>query len=560
MTGGSEGGLSGRRLGHYQLEGLLGRGGMAEVYRARELPLGRAVAVKVLLAHLTHDLGYVTRFRAEAKLVAALQHPHIVPVYFYSEHDPLLYLVMPILTESLRDRLDREGPLDPLEAVRICQETASGLAAAHQQGLIHRDVKPENILLDGAGSALLTDFGIARAVSRADPGRGQTLTSTGLPVGTPEYMAPELLRNESVDARTDIYALGAVLYELLTGRAPHEAETPLEVAALALMAPISPPSRYRLAIWPALDEVTMTALAAKPSARFQSVADFAGALTRAGELASTGATVTGLPSSRINATQRFTRPQEMSESHELIAEASTVPVIAVMRPAGSGRSPAAWWRAQSSRHRWFAMAVAIALLAITLLSGASLYAFGPPHPGPSTGASPGGIPAATVTAISAALATAIAQQTPGAAATATALATQATGPIVAASPTTPPQPTPSPQPIATAVPGVPLQINPMPLVLMPTQADPEICRATQRITNSATKAVGWAWQNSIAQGGLHFQLNGQQVNSLPSDPGMASGSQDTLTITADCVAPSQTTGIAVKDTLGNTYTFELIVQ
>jgi hypothetical protein len=328
------------------------------------------------------------------------------------------------------------------------------------------------------------------------------------------------------------------------------------------MAPLSPPSRYRLAIWPALDEVIMTALATKPSARYQNVTAFAAALTRAGELASTGAstdaTVMGTAGSPVPAAKRFAQSKASPETPDAIPEASTIPLIDVVRPAGSARSPAAWWRAQSSWGRWFAIAGAIALLAITLLSGVSLYAFGSPHPGPSTGAPSAGVPAATVTAISAALATAIAQQTPGAAATATALATQATGPTVAARPTTPSQPTSTSQPTATAVPGAPLQINPMPLVLTPTQADPEICRATQRITNIATTVVGWAWQNT--QGGLHFQLNGQPVTPPPSDAGMASGGQDTLTITADCTAPSQSTSIAVKDTLGNPYTFELTVQ
>jgi serine/threonine-protein kinase len=559
MTVGSEGELTGR-LGDYQLEGLLGRGGMAEVYRAHELSLGREVAVKVLPARLAYDHNYVARFRAEAKRVAALQHPHIVPVYYFSEYGPLLYLVMPILKESLRDRLDREGRLDPLEAIRICQETASGLTAAHEQGLVHRDVKPENILLDGAGSAMLTDFGIARPVSLARQGKGETLTSSGLPVGTPEYMAPELLRNESAGVRTDIYALGAVLYELLTGRAPHEAGTPLEVAALALMTPISPPSQYRLAIWPALEEVIMTALAAKPNARFQSAAAFAGALTRAGELAGADAAVTGTTSAPVDATQRFTRPQSLPMTTEALPESSTIPLIAIVRPEGNARSLQAWWRAQSNRRRLVAIAGAVVLLAVTLVSGGSLYALGSGPPGPSTGAPSGGVPAATVTAVSAALATAIAQQTPGAAATATALATQATGPTSAAGPTTPAQPTPVPQPTATAVPGAPLEINPMPLVLTPTQADPELCRATQRITNTANKVVGWAWQNSITQGSPHFRLNGQQVNSPPMDPGLAAGAQDSLTITADCTAPSQSAAIVVKDTLGNPYTFELTVQ
>jgi serine/threonine protein kinase len=559
MTAGSEGELIGRVLGIYRLEGLLGRGGMAEVYRARELPLGREVAVKVLPTHLADDRSYVARFRAEARRVAALQHPHIVPVYFYSEHGPLLYLVMPLLNESLRDRLDREGRLDPLEAIRICQETASGLEAAHKQGLVHRDVKPENILLDGSGSALLTDFGIARAVSLADQGRGQTLTSTGLPVGTPEYMAPEVLRNERVDARADIYALGAVLYELLTGRAPHEAETPYEVAALALMTPVSPPSRDNPAIWPALEEVIMTALAAKPSARFQSAAAFALALTRAGKRVGTDATLTGTASSRVDAAQRYTRPRERPKTPKAIAEASTVPVIAVTRPTVSARPLEARWRAQSSKQRRLVMVGAVALLVITLVGGGSLLimnilhlASGSSHPGPSTGGPSGGIPAATVTAISAALATAIAQQTPGAAATATALTTPYAG-------ATPGQ-TRTPQPTATPIPGGPLQISPVPLFLAPTQADPETCLATQRVTNTAIAAVGWAWQNSIMQGNLHFQLNGQQVSSPPMDPGLASGGQDTLTITADCTAPAQSAAIVVKDTLGNPYTFELTVQ
>ncbi len=571
MASGSEGELIGRQLGDYQLEALLGSGGMAEVYRARELALGREVAVKVLPASLAHDRGYVERFRAEAQRVAALQHPHIVPVYYYSEHGPLLYLVMPILKESLRDRLERERRLDSLQAIRICQEIASGLEAAHGQGLVHRDVKPENILLDATGAALLTDFGIARDVSLARQGGAQTLSGIGLPVGTPEYMAPEQLRNESVDARADIYALGAVLYELLTGRAPYEADTPYEVAALVLMTPISRPSRYNPAIWLALEEAIMTALAAKPDDRFQSASSFAAALTRAGELTGTDATLTGTTSSRAYATRRFTRPLELPETPEEIAGATTVPVITVVRPAAGARPLEAWWRAQSSRQRWLAAVGAAVLLAITLLGGGSLVvmnslglAVGSGQSASPTGAPAGGIPEATVTALSAALATAIAQHTPGAEMTATtALAT-----AVAAHPTATPQstatpaPTETPQPTATLVPGAPLLISPMPLVLVPTQADPETCLGTQTIKNTANQVVGWAWQNPITQGGLHFQLNGKQVSSPPTDqnPGIAPNGQDMLTVTADCQPQSHSSAILVKDTLGNPYTFELTLQ
>jgi hypothetical protein len=568
MTAAGDGELVGRQLGDYVLEGLLGRGGMAEVYRARELALGRAVAVKVLPAGLALDQGYVERFREEAQRVAALQLPHIVPVYYYSEHDPLLYLVMPILTESLRDRLLREERLDPLQALRIASEVAAALQAAHAQGIVHRDVKPENILLDATGAALLTDFGIARDVSLARQGGAQTLSGIGLPVGTPEYMAPEQLRSESVDGRADIYALGAVLYELLTGRAPHEAGTPYEVAALVLTMPISPPSRYNPVIWLALEQAIMIALAAKPDDRFASAAEFAAALTRAGELAGTEELLTGAAGTRSYATRRLTRltrlmhPLDLPQTPDEIAEAVTVPVITVVRPGVSQRL-----LASLRRQRVMLAASLVALLLVAILGGGSLiivtspqWAARSPQPTTPTGASAGGIPKATVTAISAALATAIAQHTPGAAETATAaVATAAAAARPTATTATPP-PTQTPQPTATPVPGAPLRLSPMPLVLVPTQGNPKTCLGTQTITNTATQVVGWAWQNPITQGGLHFQLNGKQVSAPPTQTSIAPSAQDMLTVTSDCKPQPQSSAVLVKDTLGNSYTFELTVQ
>jgi serine/threonine protein kinase len=218
----SAGALVGRQLGEYRLEALLGVGGMAEVYRAYEEQLQRAVAVKVLPPALATDAGYVQRFRQEARRVAALHHPHIVPIFHYGEDAGLLYLVMPLFGESLRHRLDRDGRLAAEEAIRLVSEIASALEVAHAQELVHHDVKPENILLDQANHALLTDFGIARRLTHGRHGGAHTLSATGLPVGTPEYMAPEQLRGGVVDQRVDIYGLGAVLYELLTGQAPHD--------------------------------------------------------------------------------------------------------------------------------------------------------------------------------------------------------------------------------------------------------------------------------------------------------------------------------------------------
>ncbi|HEU5441866.1 MAG TPA: serine/threonine-protein kinase, partial [Ktedonobacterales bacterium] len=161
MARGNAGNLVGKTLGRYQLITLLGAGGMAEVYRGRDLSLGRDVAVKVLPATLAADPEYVERFRSEARRVARLRHPNIVPVYEFDEQDGLLYLVMPLVPESLRDRMQRDGLLPISDAIGIAIQVAGALEAAHAQGIVHRDVKPENVLLDADGHALLTDFGIA---------------------------------------------------------------------------------------------------------------------------------------------------------------------------------------------------------------------------------------------------------------------------------------------------------------------------------------------------------------------------------------------------------------
>jgi serine/threonine protein kinase len=182
------------------------------------------------------------------------------------------------MKESLRDRLLRGVPLPVEEAVQIAVQILSGLGAAHAQGVVHRDVKPENILLDDHGVAKLTDFGIARRLTIRRTSGGPTLAGTGLPVGTPQYMAPEQLRGEDLDQRADIYALGAVLYETLTGQPPHIADTPYEVASLVLTAPIAPPSSHNPVIWPELELVMLKALGRKPADRYANAASFAEAL------------------------------------------------------------------------------------------------------------------------------------------------------------------------------------------------------------------------------------------------------------------------------------------
>ena len=208
--------------GRYQLERELGAGGMATVYLAEDPKHHRKVAVKVLRAELAGALG-PDRFNREIEIAAQLQHPHIVPVYDSGEADGFLYYVMPLVDgESLRARIKRDGPLPVHEAIRILREITDALAYAHQRGVVHRDIKPDNVMLSGRHAAV-TDFGVAKAVSAAG---SETLTTVGVSLGTPTYMAPEQAVGESdIDNRADIYALGAVAYELFTGAPPFEKAT-----------------------------------------------------------------------------------------------------------------------------------------------------------------------------------------------------------------------------------------------------------------------------------------------------------------------------------------------
>jgi len=274
--------LSGHRLGNFLLLELLNVGGMAEVYRGRDISGNREVAVKVLPPALAADPQYVARFKYEAELVGRLAHPNIVPIESFGEEGQYLYLVMPLLDGSLRDILSRGAPIHPIDAVLVGMQIASALAPVHALGLIHRDVKPDNILFS-KDRTLLTDFGITCRIEAKQSGRAPTLTDAGLPVGTPQYMAPEQLRARQVDQRADLYALGAVLYELLTGRPPHVAENPYLVAARVLNDPVTLPSRLNPAVWPELDAVVKRALARDPADRYANAASMRDALQRIDE-------------------------------------------------------------------------------------------------------------------------------------------------------------------------------------------------------------------------------------------------------------------------------------
>jgi len=259
----------------YAIQSEIGRGGMAVVFLAEDLKHHRNVALKVLHPELTATLG-AERFLKEIEIVAGLQHPHILPLYDSGEADGLLYYVMPFAEgESLRQRLDREKQLAVDESVRIAVEVADGLDYAHQRGVVHRDIKPGNILLS-ARHAVIADFGIARAVEAAQRER---ITSTGLGVGTPLYASPEqATAQETLDGRTDIYSLGCVLYEMLAGEPPLSGATPQIIQAKRVSETPSPLHGLRDTVPPALDHVIARALARVPADRYATASQFAQAL------------------------------------------------------------------------------------------------------------------------------------------------------------------------------------------------------------------------------------------------------------------------------------------
>jgi serine/threonine-protein kinase len=260
----------------YQLADEIGRGGMATVYRARDLKHDRAVALKVLKPHLSATLG-AERFLREIAVTARLDHAHILPLLDSGEAEGLLYYVMPYVDgESLRDRLDREKQLSLDDALLIAREVADALSYAHSHGIVHRDIKPENILLSG-GHARVADFGIARAVKAA--GADSSLTETGLAIGTPIYMSPEQASGErEVDARTDVYSLGCVLYEMLSGQPPYTGVNAEAIMARKILGPLPSLRIVRDTIPPRVEAAVTKALAKVPADRFATAAEFANAL------------------------------------------------------------------------------------------------------------------------------------------------------------------------------------------------------------------------------------------------------------------------------------------
>lgn len=265
--------LTGRQLGQYRIIEPLGEGGMAAVYKAYQPSVDRHVALKILPRHYASDPDFVKRFKREAKIIARLEHPNILPVHDYGESDGYTYIVMRYVEGgTLSDHL-RGTPLPLSQISPIFTQVSAALDYAHSKGVIHRDVKPSNLLIDNQGNCLLSDFGISRMIEAT----GQ-FTVTGAFIGTPTYASPEQALGQSLDGRSDIYSLGVILYEMTTGQPPFDAETPMAILIKHVQDPLPMPRKINPALPETLERVILKAMAKEPENRFQRAGELAKAL------------------------------------------------------------------------------------------------------------------------------------------------------------------------------------------------------------------------------------------------------------------------------------------
>src|SRR4030081_833025 len=301
---------SGTKLGPYEIQSLLGAGGMGEVYRARDARLDREVAIKVLVAHLSDNLELRTRFEREAKAISGLQHPNICVLYDVGRQDGVDFLVMEYLQgETLSARLERK-PLTPDETLRIAIDVADALDTAHRSGIVHRDLKPGNVMLTKSGVKLM-DFGLAKGVTSRNPQTSELtatltshnatpLTAHGTIVGTFQYMSPEQVEGKEADARSDIFSLGTVLYEMVTGKRAFEGKSTVSIAAAILEKEPDPITAVQPFTPSGLQHVIEGCMAKDPESRWQSAGDVGRELRWIAKSGSqSGALVPALPSRRM---------------------------------------------------------------------------------------------------------------------------------------------------------------------------------------------------------------------------------------------------------------------
>ncbi len=343
MTDGQDGTTQRALLaGRYRVEEELGRGGMAKVFRGTDTVLGRPVAIKILAPQFADDANFVTRFRREAQAAARLNNPHVVGVYDTGSDDGVHYIVMEYVdAKTLADYLAGGGRIMPERAVELAESVCEALAVAHAAGIVHRDIKPANIMVSRDGRVKVTDFGIARLTTSAD-----TVAQTAAVLGTASYLSPEQAQGQPVDRRSDLYSLGAVMYEMVTGRPPFTGESAVAVASKHVLEQPDPPSTLNPDVSPELDAVIMKALAKNPANRYQSAEEMREDLERV----------------------RTGRPVEATP---LLPESATTKVIS--RPERTAVLPRAEAPGGRDGRRWIGVVVAILILAV-LGGGAYLLA------------------------------------------------------------------------------------------------------------------------------------------------------------------------------------------
>jgi serine/threonine protein kinase len=265
--------LEGKTLGAYRVISQIGAGGMATIFKAYQPSMDRTVALKVLPEYYAQDPQFVDRFNREARTIARLEHPNILPVYDFGEQDGITYLVMRFLEGgTLQEKMGQQG-FSLHQTADLLVPICAALDYAHRQGIIHRDVKPSNVLIDREGAVYLSDFGIAKVLESSS-----RLTQTGTSLGTPAYMAPEQCLGKEVDRRSDIYSLGVILYEMAVGRVPFQADTPMAVLFAHVHEPLPIPRSINPTISEALQNVILKAMAKNPEDRFQTAAEMGTAL------------------------------------------------------------------------------------------------------------------------------------------------------------------------------------------------------------------------------------------------------------------------------------------
>jgi serine/threonine-protein kinase len=307
--------------GRYELEGVVGRGGMAEVYRARDIRLDRVVAIKTLRADLARDQIFQARFRREAQSAASLNHPSIVAVYDTGEDMatgvPVPYIVMEYVDgRTVRDLLQEGHRLLPERSLEIIDGVLRALDYSHQAGIVHRDIKPGNVMVTRNGDVKVMDFGIARAMSDAQA----TMTQTAQVIGTAQYLSPEQARGERVDSRSDLYSTGCLLYELLTGRPPFTGDSPVAIAYQHVRENPVPPSRVDPDVPPWADAIVLKAMAKSPADRYQTAADMRADLQRA----ASGLPVTAAPPTRLD---MYPQTQRMGTGTMMAGATSQIPPV-----------------------------------------------------------------------------------------------------------------------------------------------------------------------------------------------------------------------------------------